>query len=664
MTDAFTYQKIREEFGRPPVFKDTDSKIIGFIEQDDEMKKQFTLQDPKDLVLDNIPTLSEHGVNTERVATKNKGMKHIEGGWPEGIDPTEPSEVARYAKKMERDPTIGFSQAVRETSKVAIDCIRQNNEIDQFEEYFPGETPDHQSETISTKTLMLFKDPNPEKRAITKITWHPDQSELKIAACYSILRFQQMPKHMPLESYIWSLSNPNQPDTTLVPPSALCTIAFNHKNSDILVGGSYNGSLSFFDLRECDTDGKCYPTSTTVLEKSHHDPVYDIYWLTHAKTGDELVSTSTDGRLLWWDRKKLSEPVDELVISEVFGGNEEAKTLGCTRIEYNQEPSPLKYLAGTEQGYIFMANKKQGKPTEIMQKYGLVSGKHHGPIYALQRNPFAAKYFMSVGDWTAKIWSEDLKTPIMQTKYHNSYLTDGCWSPQRAGIFYLTRMDGFIDIWDFYYRQNEIAYSQKISDNPLTCISINHSRCALGDSEGSITLMSLCKSLYEPQPGEKEEMIKIFDREAAREKNLDIAKRQADSKKPAREVREDVEEKRRKKLEAELLDIEEKFYNTIGIDGGEGLGMEENAQEEPKEETKYQEPPKEPVKEPVKEPAKEPEKEENKEPSEKSDKKPPAPKVESEKKEEENEAKSESHKSSKKGDEKSADGEKEKKNEE
>ena len=110
----------------------------------------------------------------------------------------------------------------------------------------------------------------------------------------------------------------------------------------------------------------------------------------------------------------------------------------------------MKYLVGTEQGYIFQANKR--KQIEITQRFGLESGKHHGPVYALQRNPGHTKYFLSVGDWTAKIWCEDLKTPIMQTRYHNSYLTYGCWSPTRTGLFFLTRMDGFIDIWDFYYR--------------------------------------------------------------------------------------------------------------------------------------------------------------------------------------------------------------------
>jgi dynein intermediate chain 2 len=172
-----------------------------------------------------------------------------------------------------------------------------------FEEYFEGEQPEHLSENISTKTLMIFKDPNNIKRAATSIAWHPEQSELRVGVTYAMLRFQQMPHDMPRESYIWNLSNPNFPEKTLLAPSPLCTMAFNHKNSEIIVGGSYNGSLSFFDTRSGSSSGVIRPFKTTILEKSHHDPVYDVYWLTLGKAGSECVSCSTDGQLLWWDYK-------------------------------------------------------------------------------------------------------------------------------------------------------------------------------------------------------------------------------------------------------------------------------------------------------------------------------------------------------------------------
>lgn len=135
------------------------------------------------------------------------------------------------------------------------------------------------------------------------------------------------------------------------------------------------------------------------------------------------------------------------------------KVLGGTSLEYNSEAAPTRWLVGTEQGYISLVNKRKDKIEFANYRFGFEQGKHHGPVYALQRNPHALKYFMSVGDWTAKIWFEELKSPIMQTRYHQAYLTDGCWSPTRPGLFFLTRIDGFLDVWDFYYKQNEVAYS-------------------------------------------------------------------------------------------------------------------------------------------------------------------------------------------------------------
>ena len=380
------------------------------------------------------------------------------------------------------------------------------------------------SEPISTKTVMIFKDPNPVKRAVTKIAWHPETTELRVGVTYAQLRFQSCPPNMPKDSYIWNLNNPNTPEKTIEAQSPLCTMAFSQKITDILAGGSYNGTLSFFDMKKGGSDGKLKPTHTTKLELSHHDPIYDVYWCA-GKTGTELVTTSTDGRILWWDMKMLDNgPTEELKLEENFNINDEkvTKILGGTSLEYNGEYSPLKFLVGTEQGYILQANKRS-KKVEVNLHFGIESGKHHCPIYSIQRNPAHQKYFLTVGDWQAKIWSEELQShPIMQTRYHNAYLTDGCWSPTRPGLFFLTRTDGFLDVWDFYYRQNEVAYSQKISDCMLTSISIAGSMAAVGDADGTVSMTSLSKNLWDPslQPKEKEIMGTIFEREMRREKQL------------------------------------------------------------------------------------------------------------------------------------------------
>jgi len=63
---------------------------------------------------------------------------------------------------------------------------------------------------------------------------------------------------------------------------------------------------------------------------------------------------------------------------------------------------PTKFMAGTEQGTIMSCNRKAKTPQE---KVVAVYPGHVGPVYALQRNPFFPKNFLSVGDWTARVGS-------------------------------------------------------------------------------------------------------------------------------------------------------------------------------------------------------------------------------------------------------------------
>ena len=132
-------------------------------------------------------------------------------------------------------------------------------------------------------------------------------------------------------------------------------------------------------------------------------------------------------------------------------------------------------------------------------------------------------------------------------------------------------MDGFLDVWDFFYRQNEVAYSQKVSDAVLTSIQINGSMAAIGDSDGTVSMMSMCRTLYDHtlNPREKEIMTNIFERETKREKNLDTAKRQAEKlQKPAKE--KPNKDKLAAQMATQLAEINAKFFEHVA-DGDEEL---------------------------------------------------------------------------------------------
>lgn len=436
-------------------------------------------------------------------------MRHIEGGWPKDVDASEQGDVTRFRKKAEKDEE--YKSAVKSLGPIIARCMKQVNTIDIYEEYFITETIDHSSEPPSAKGLAVFRDPNEIKRTATSINWHPDPSISKLAVSYSCLNFQDSRYYnssstssssssnkLSNQSYIWDILNPNTPDIELSSASPLCCIRYNSKNTDTLISGSYNGLISFYDLRRSgnpisSTTGTAAPNSsslnllnkeilpysTSLIEKSHHDPIYEIFWI-NSKTGNQCCSVSTDGQMLWWDTRKLNEPTDQLYLRvDIKNNNNSGKTfiffnyivfsyisfsfldgmlLGGSSMEYNSEAGPSKYLIGTEQGIVLMVNlknRKQGNASMVnngITVFDQGPGKHHGPIYSIQRNPSYSKCFITVGDWTAKIWMEDIKTPIMTTKYHPSYLTAGCWSPIRSGLFFVTRMDGVLDIWDYFYR--------------------------------------------------------------------------------------------------------------------------------------------------------------------------------------------------------------------
>lgn len=65
MTEYYTYQKKREDFGRFPDFEDTEVSQIGNCRQIKNKDITWELKDPQKHVLDNIPITSEHSVNTE-----------------------------------------------------------------------------------------------------------------------------------------------------------------------------------------------------------------------------------------------------------------------------------------------------------------------------------------------------------------------------------------------------------------------------------------------------------------------------------------------------------------------------------------------------------------------------------------------------------------------
>uniref|UniRef100_A0A671KVY1 Dynein, axonemal, intermediate chain 2b n=1 Tax=Sinocyclocheilus anshuiensis TaxID=1608454 RepID=A0A671KVY1_9TELE len=272
-----------------------------------------------------------------------------------------------------------------------------------------------------------------------------------------------------------------------------------------------------------DTRKGSQPVEMSTIEHSHRDPVYKVIWL-QSKTGTDIFSASTDGQVLWWDIRKMSEPTERLILDPSKKGNLD-NALGAVSLEF-ETTMPTKFMVGTEQGLVVSCNRKAKTPAE---KIVCTYSGHHGPIYALQRNPLFPKNFLTVADWTARIWSEDIKeSSIMWTKYHMAHLLDGCWSPVRPSVFFTVKMDGTLDVWDILFKQNDPTLSLKVCDEALYSIRVQDNGRFLGCSSqlGTTTLMEISAGLCTLQKNEKALVSEMFERETKREKILEARHRE------------------------------------------------------------------------------------------------------------------------------------------
>ena len=356
-------------------------------------------------------------------------------------------------------------------------------------------------------------------------------------------------------SYIWDVFNPNSPEATLTPPSPLCCLEYNPKDPHLLVGGSYNGLVSAFDTRVGET-----AKETSIIEKSHRDPVYKIAWL-QGKTPFECASTSTDGQVLWWDIRKLGEPSEWLHLEDKNSGVE-GRLMGGVSMEYAAAGG--KFLVGTEQGKVVACSRK-GKTNA--EKIGNVYEGHCGPVYGLQRSPFFPKFFLSVGDWTVRLWNEELRAPIMTSKFFKNYLLDAAWSPTRPGVFVTTKMDGTLDVWDYIYKQNDPTLSMQVDGDGLRTVRMQDQGAylATGSVDGSVYMLELCEGLAVMQSNEKNSVLQMLERESKREKNLEARGKELRQKeKKAQEAAAQDANPEKTPWDETVKSIEEKFWETIG----------------------------------------------------------------------------------------------------
>ncbi|KAL0211485.1 hypothetical protein P9112_009783 [Eukaryota sp. TZLM1-RC] len=534
------YSKKRKEFGRPCNFSSFFSNVLS-IPPNPEEESEWRRPPLMEKSISCIPSVSEHEVNTIRYETESTGVNHTEGGWPRNIDPTQAEHTTGYRKKVEKDEK--YVEAVVRLAAATDTVLEQNVALDIHELYFQ-DTPssqrpnpiydsDDEDDSNQSHTISLFHDrrsKNDSARSISSLSWFPDGCT-RIAGSYCSLKFQgySSHNHSSCDSYVWDLSNTNDPFYTLSPPSPAVSVEYNPKDVHMIAGGCYNGLVCIWDTRR---SGNVVVTSG--IESSHKEPIYSVKWL-QSKSACEILTSSTDGYSLVWDVRKPSTPIDSIPLiskddynqidGDVTDRHVDVMGHGAVSLCYDINGGPSKFLTGSEHGDVMIVNRKVKNPSD---RCSLPFSGHLGPVLSIDRNKFFSRYFLTIGDWTAKLWIDDehLRTPLYSTPYQKNRLLAGCWSPIKPGLFLTSRDDGVIDFWDLTLKHTTPTRSLPVLTSAICSLSIAHSGASMGkvtaagSTDGRLALVQLGESMMTTSAAEKAFVGGLLEKEVKREKSL------------------------------------------------------------------------------------------------------------------------------------------------
>lgn len=508
MDVSFHYTTKRSDFGRNPPFDEPQVRVFLSIEPDPDLRAKFCPINPFSLGIQASVSFSCHSVNTEVTQTKVQETVHREGSWPQGVDPTNQPSCKQMRLKVEKKET--FLPQLKVLAATAEKAAKINVALDLFSDHFkPGELAQVVHDP-ALRTISILRDKYTD-RSVSSLSWSFDTSNVrKVAICYTP---QSIQSHY--ESFIYNLECPSVPEFEVHPPSPLLCLEFNQKDSNFLVGGMTHGSLSLWDIRQ-----GSLPIWTSAIEQSHRDGVYAVRWIS-SKTAFECVSVSADGTTMTWDTRNQTSPLETVDLSVP----QEQLPKGISspfsgRVLDYHTAVPTKYMVGTIDGLAMVVNRKAADPSTRIS--GLYAG-HSGPVYAVRRHPTDTKYFATVSDWAARVWSEDNKNPITYLPAQRHYLTNAIWGQGRTTVLYTTNSVGTIDGWDLIQNLKEPVCSISVGTNPIRSISIDSSGkyIIVGDSTGTSTLLELNEYLTSISQPEKSQFTTMMGREAKRVKNYD-----------------------------------------------------------------------------------------------------------------------------------------------
>ncbi|KNC48936.1 WD repeat protein 63 [Thecamonas trahens ATCC 50062] len=283
----------------------------------------------------------------------------------------------------------------------------------------------------------------------------------------------------------------------------------------------------------------------STIESSHKRPVTDIVWMPpqfevnssgtvnedETVLSHQFVSSSYDGAVVFWDihsRKDLvSErawrPLHRIRLHKVSRMGDHGP------IKVAVDPLRAQLTAITEDGELVFADWRINRSE---QKRQVVRANFYGaPGFgaAIAPHPVLPSIILTASDWCTQIWTEAESKPLITSPATPAVITDAVWSPSRAGVFYIARADGCIEVWDLLEKSHGPSRIENITSSTaitsVAILTVPHKKrkrkavkqlLAITDDSGFVRVVAIPRSLVKGPAQEAEFVGKLFERERER----------------------------------------------------------------------------------------------------------------------------------------------------
>ncbi|KAF8822435.1 cytoplasmic dynein intermediate chain [Cardiosporidium cionae] len=280
---------------------------------------------------------------------------------------------------------------------------------------------------------------------------------------------------------VWNMAMPQRPEYIFTYQSAVCSALFNKFQPNIIIGGTFSGSIVIWDSR-----AKSKPVQRTALTpRGHMHPVIfsslDVYSteIVGTQNAHNLVSVDTDGRLCQWSLNMLVNP------SETVSLKKRNKEVSCGCISFpDGETNTL--MGGLEDGSLFEAHI-HGSKVGIMELYE----SHHSLITGLHFHPH--------GEGNVDFTGSHAK-PLYSFENLEDYIYDVKWHPIHPAVFVCASGEGQINVWNLLqdWEADSFATHAGSAVNKVAW-SADGRRLLSGERSGKVTLWNAAAEIIQPR---------------------------------------------------------------------------------------------------------------------------------------------------------------------